>query len=55
MLMLVEAGLDCGDGYFIDNFQVHQGEDLNDPYEPYKVIFEGSKEDCLAEIEMRLE
>ena len=46
MIGIFEANGDDGDSYLIDNFVVIKSVNLNDPYEPTKVLFEGTQEEC---------
>ncbi len=46
MLGIFEATRDDGDSYLIDNFVVEKSDNFDDPYEPTKVLFEGTQEEC---------
>tara|TARA_R110000822_G_scaffold217199_1_gene351687 strand:- start:185 stop:376 length:192 start_codon:yes stop_codon:yes gene_type:complete len=46
MLGIFEANRDDGDSYLIDNFVVTKSANFDDPYNPTKVLFEGTQEEC---------
>ena len=46
MLGIFEYTRDDGDSYLIDNFVVEKSDNFDDPYEPTKVLFEGTQDEC---------
>mgnify|MGYP001035818545 CR=1 FL=1 len=46
MIGIFEDKQDDGESYLMDNFYVASCLDFDDPYEPLKVLFEGSQREC---------